>query len=342
MKIAHLSKRLIGQTLLELCERMPTAKSDLRKWGLRTSQAWFGDRAVSVQLPNGKDLKLAGICENYLTFQLFWRGVSYYEPLSTCLARELVRGQATFIDVGANIGFYSLLLSAWHPGLGVIAFEPNPKAYRLLQQNLQLNRFNRVVSEPMALSDKEGSAVLHLCASDMSASLESDFEKTCGSFTISTTTLDTYLARHPLNSNLVIKVDVEGHEAAFFRGAIETLRTRRPDILCEITGDPGAAVSALLRNAGYSFYQVTDVGLLPAEQLLLNVRGQFLFLNYLLTTRPKSELAELSRVIQRCASEVDLLQTSKFVSPEMIERLSARKPAVEGVEKANQAAADSH
>lgn len=330
MKFPSASKRLIGQTLLEFCERLPAAKPDLSRWGLRTSQEWFGDRVVRVQLPEGKNLRMAGICENYLTFQLFWRGASYYEPLSTCLARELVRGEATFMDIGANIGFYSLLLSAWHPGLPVIAFEPNPKAYRLLEQNLRLNQFEQAVCEPMAISDKEGQAVLHLCASDMSASLEEDFEQTCGSFTISTTTVDSYLARHPVRGNLLIKVDVEGHEAALFKGAKETLRTRRPDILCEITGNPGEAVSTLLKDAGYSFYQVTEAGLLPSDELVLNVRGPFLFLNYLLSAKPKAEIAGLSRVIERRALKLDLRQTSKLVSPDMIERLSARQQEAAG------------
>jgi FkbM family methyltransferase len=313
---------------MEFCERVPAAKPGLKKWGMRTSQEWFAHRVIRVQLTEGKSLKLTGISENYLTFDLFWRGASYYEPLSTGLARELVRGGATFFDVGANIGFYSLVLSAWQPSLNVVAFEPNPKAFRLLQKNVLLNQFARVVCEPMAVSDEEGSAMLHLCASDMSASLESDFERRSGGVRVATTTLDGYLARHPVSRNLLIKVDVEGHEAAFFRGALETLKNRRPDILCEITGRPEEAVTEFVRRAGYSFYQVTEAGLLPSEDLTLNVRGPFLFLNYLLSTRPEVEITQLSRVIQRRASEINLRETSKFVAPEMIERLNARQTAV--------------
>src|SRR6266446_7072260 len=227
-------KRWIGRGLLNFCDLFPQTKPLLRNPGLRTKKEWFGGRVVLVQLPSGKSMKLASVGENYLSFELFWRGTQYYEPITSLVLQELAGPGATFIDVGANIGFYSLLLSRREPRLNVIAFEPNPKNYRLLKMNVSLNGFHRVLCEPLALSDADGTALLHLSASDMSASLHADFDShPTKSVEVETTTLDNYLARNKMECPLVIKLDAEGHEESVLKGARETLHSLQPDIITE-------------------------------------------------------------------------------------------------------------
>ncbi|HWF17990.1 MAG TPA: FkbM family methyltransferase [Verrucomicrobiae bacterium] len=321
-------KKFAGECLLNCCDRFPAAKPFLRQWGLRTQPSWFADSVVRVQTPEGRSFQLGSIAQNYLSFELFWRGVSYYEPVTAMLACEMVRTADTFIDVGANIGFFSLVLSTFKPGLRVISFEPNPKNFQLLQKNVRLNHFDRVTCEPLALSDISGTAALFLSASDMSASLESDFEATPGpSLKVSTVTLDGYLAQRPLSGRLLIKVDVEGHEAAFFKGAQRTISSFKPDIISEVTLRRDAVPLALLKELGYSFYQITDHGLLPTEELAMVIRGQFRFLNCLLSARPASEVAELFNRIQPRVRRIDLTQTSKFVPAEMLQRFQGATTA---------------
>lgn len=317
-------KRVTGKGLLELGELFPAGKPLLKTWGLRTDHEWFDGRPVRVQLPDGQSFRIAGLGENYLSFQLFWRGTQYYEPITTLLARELVGTDATLLDIGANIGFYSLVLSTCRRGLKVIAFEPNPKNFRLLQRNVTLNGLqDRICCEPVALSDADGPALLHLSASDMSASLESDFEATLQTVSVCATQLDNYLSSHPTPGRLVIKVDVEGHETAFFNGARRTLQACRPDIISEVTRSQDEEVTDFLKQIGYRFYQITDEGLLPSGELKLVVRDRFVFLNYLLSARPASEVAELARRIQPEVKKIDLTQTSKFVDPAAILELQA-------------------
>ena len=310
--------------MLQFCEQVPATKSLLKKWGMRTVHEWFADRVVRAQLPDGQSLSL-GLNENYLSFELFWKGAAYYEPITTLVARELIRPGVTFIDVGANIGFYSLVLSLSQPGLPVVAFEPNPRIFRLLQSNLRLNNFDHICCHPVALSDQDGSAKLHLTDSDMSASLETDFQLETETVEVTTTTLDSYLGRQPVSGPLFIKVDVEGHEAAFFRGAAETLEKRQPDIICEITGPLDEETTAILRQTGYRFYQITDEGLLPSSELKLVVRGRFLFLNYLLSAKPPDQVDAIFQRIQDRVREIDLTQTSKCVDPDMIRHLRSRE-----------------
>src|SRR5260221_13332236 len=137
-------KRLLGRRLLAFANALPAAKPLLRRWGQRTSKEWFDGRIVRAQSRDGFRLRLASLGENYLTFELFWRGLDYYEPLTAWLAAELAAEASHFLDVGANIGFYSLMLAARRPALAITAFEPNPKLHPLLAANARANGFRQV------------------------------------------------------------------------------------------------------------------------------------------------------------------------------------------------------
>lgn len=192
----NLWKRFLGNCLFRVCNQYPTTKVVVAKWGMRCKKEWFENYVGNVQLPEGLTLKLASLGENYLSFQLFWHGTQFYEPVTTLILQELLRPGDTFFDVGANIGFYSLVLTRSRPQIRVVAFEPNPKVHRLLKENVTVNAFNQITCEPLALSDADGAATLFLSQSDHSASLCSDFEEEpAGVLEVPALRLDTYLNR---------------------------------------------------------------------------------------------------------------------------------------------------
>lgn len=317
-------KRVIGQVLFDSCRVCPTLKPLLRNYGLRTTPEWFSGRVISLKINSWDTLRLAGIESNYLTFELFWKGLTYYEPITMMLARELARSASTFVDAGANIGLYSLVLGRTNPQLRVLAFEPNPRMFELLQKNVMLNHAANTKCVPLALSDHAGTVSLFLSQSDMSASLEADFESGTTPTFISAVTLDEYLLHQPVDGEVLIKIDVEGHEPAVFRGAQAFLKHRKPDILCEVTGPMDPAVASLLARFGYRFYQITDEGLIPAMEMNLVVRNRLLFLNYLLSAKPPQEVAARFEAIAPEVRKIDLSKTSKNVTPEHIRKLESR------------------
>jgi len=319
-------KQMIGKTLFHFCDWFPRTKPLLRSWGLRTSQEWVGARVLRVQSPNGPSFKLASVSQNYLSFELFWRGVGYYEPVTSLVLQQLARPGTTFIDIGANIGFYSLLLSVNQPRLHVIAFEPNPKNFQLLITNVSVNGLSQISCEPMALSDVEGNAVLYLSASDMSASLRPDFDfHPTDSVEVKTTTLDQYIAAARIQGPLVLKVDAEGNEEPVLRGARQTLINLKPDIIAEVALDYSSEAVSLLRAAGYRFFPITDQGLFETDELSPVVRGRLVFLNYLLTTKTPEEVGRLFARIADRVRQIDLKQTSKFLDPESLQKFKERK-----------------
>ena len=321
-------KKFIGRRLLSVCETLPVAKPAMRKWGLRTSKEWFGDRVVRVQMPDGNSFKLASLSRNYLSFELFWRGTGYYEPVTTLLVRELVQPGDTFIDAGANIGFYSLVLSASRPRVRIIAFEPNPKNFAMLSENARVNGFTQITCEPLAMSDTEGTATLYLSASDMSASLQSNFEGNLeSSVKVRTATLDGYLERNATQGRLIVKVDVEGHEESFFSGAQRTLASRKPDIITEVALNYSGESIAMLRRAGYRFYPITDQGFQASDALVPVVRGRLVFLNYLLSAQPLERVAGAFERIAPRVKRIDLTQTSKCLDWDAVQKFKARSGA---------------
>lgn len=316
-------KRQLGRILFRTSERLPVLKPWLSRWGLRTRYDWFEGCVPEAQSRlTGHRLRLASFGENYLSFELFWRGLDYYEPVTTALAVMLTKSSGLFVDAGANIGFYSLRLAAARPDLDIIAFEPHPRLHALLEANIRANGFCHITAEPMAMSNREGILPFYLNRSDMSSSLERSFDSNhAGVVSVAITSLDAYLAkRGSIPDRFLLKVDVEGHEPAFFDGAEETLRRHHPDIIAEAAVPYPEKTIGLLRRCGYQFRQITDEGLRPCAAPAAYLRDSLVFLNCLLTTRPDDELETLSAELTAKARLIDLRRTSKLADHRVRDR----------------------
>jgi FkbM family methyltransferase len=320
LEIKKIVKGLLGRCLISAAEFLPSSKRLLRPLGIRTSQDLFGKRTVSIQFPGGQVLRLTSVDETYLAFQLFWRGGAYYEPITRAVASALLRPGDTFLDIGAHVGFFSLACGVFSPIEKTIAFEPNPKNFNMLQANARANGLDHLVCESMAVSDVDGEASLYLTESDMSASLMKDFQAEdttqIAIIQVRTTALDSYLRRQGIKGPFVIKVDIEGHEPAFFRGAAETIATAKPDIILEVLYEQDPALISSLKSLGYHFYPITDEGFVELEEPKLVKRFPFLFLNHLLSTRPREEIANIFARVRSEIRNLDLLQTSKHFPKE--------------------------
>ena len=319
-RLKQLLKRVIGRGVLSAGRMLPWSRTWLGSLGLRTSQGLFGQRIVAVPLEDGKTLRLTHIDESYLAFELFWRGCQYYEPITRALLARLLHPADTFIDIGAHLGFFALTTAIRQPQVKIIAFEPNPKNFRILQANVAANHLTTLICEPLAISDRSGMTSLYLTESDMSASLMKDFQaedtRQIDRIEVPVVSLDDYVGQHSVQGRLVIKVDIEGHEAAFFRGADQTIASFKPDIILEVLYDQEPAIVSRLKSLGYRFYPITDEGLMELEAPKLIKRFPFLFLNHLLSVRPREELELIFGDVNEATRSINLLQTSKHFPKE--------------------------
>lgn len=172
-----------------------------------------------------------------------------------CITTFLRAGD-TFMDVGANIGLYTLPASRIVGSTGtVIAVEPSPINRARLQENLALNHIDTVHVESCALGETPGS--FSFDDDDALAHLHPQEESNAPALTVSVKTLDSIIPAG-LREVALLKVDVEGFELAVFRGAIQSMQSGLlPVILFEMNdshlryGIESETILSFLRASGY-------------------------------------------------------------------------------------------
>jgi FkbM family methyltransferase len=141
-----------------------------------------------------------------------------YEPQETALVRAILRSGASFVDVGANWGYFTLLASHLVGPQGrVLSLEPDPRLYARLQENLLRNHISHVKALPIAAADKPGR--LTLAGYDENAgnfglsSLVHRPKTPSQSFQVKSDSLDRILDAQRLDAVDLMKMDIEGAEA---------------------------------------------------------------------------------------------------------------------------------
>jgi FkbM family methyltransferase len=156
------------------------------------------------------------------------------------------------IDVGASVGVYSFRCStAVGPTGRVIAVEPHPGAYRLLERNMLNTGASNIYLERVALSSEEGSALLYFASDSNVGTLQPQ----AGPFAeVGVMTLDGLIERFHLSSVALVKIDVEGAEVMVLRGATKSLREGRiARLAIEMHEDRAIdEIRDILESAGYS------------------------------------------------------------------------------------------
>lgn len=183
----------------------------------------------------------------------------YYEAKELEIFEELVTHASVLFDLGANIGIYSVTGCLRAPALRSYAFEPVAENQAILRRNIAANHLeDRISVEPVAVSDRTGKARIHLGFSG-NHSLEN--VQGGDSREIETVSLDEFIAATGVSPDLM-KVDVEGHEAAVVDGARRLLADHAPTTFMEYT--PGAqhdleSLIDRLRSAFSTWFVVDEI-----------------------------------------------------------------------------------
>jgi FkbM family methyltransferase len=192
-----------------------------------------------------------------------------YEPGIQKLLREHLRPGDVFYDVGAHIGFFSMIAARLVGEKGkVFAFEAAPENVAALEQNVRRNGLPQIEINPVAVWSKSSlvkfkrpyagalaGAVIELDARASEAAPELQIE-------VQATTLDSFAEKHPIPR--VVKIDVEGAEAEVLEGAKELFQQCRPLLICEVH-HPRAegSVCPRLKQQGYVFDWMTGEQAFP-------------------------------------------------------------------------------
>jgi len=151
------------------------------------------------------------------------------EPVETDLFRSLITKGSVVVDIGANVGYYTLLASDLVGDCGtVVAFEPTPANVALLHKSIEANGYKNVTVVAMAVSNRSGTAKL-LLGRNSECNRITPADEDGASIRVETVTLDEYFAPFGMRVDL-IKIDAEGAEMAILEGARELL-ARNPDLI---------------------------------------------------------------------------------------------------------------
>jgi FkbM family methyltransferase len=184
-----------------------------------------------------------------------------YEPHLFKFFRETLRPGMVFVDVGANVGFYSMLAAAQVGETGrVFSFEPNPENCRLIKLSVARNRFETVAVFPTALGSQSGASVFstHIGSNGglMPDTEESLANPNCVVVPISK--LEEVI-RERID---IVKIDVEGAEGLVLQGAKTLIEEHKPiitsefslEMLARVSGMSGKAYLDYFSESGYRAY----------------------------------------------------------------------------------------
>jgi len=185
--------------------------------------------------------------------------IGEWEPGLTALLGGYVKPGMSFLDIGAHVGYYACLAGRLVGPRGlVVAFEPSPRNFELLQANVWRNGLTNVVCFPWAVSAEPGFTQLYLSAENSGDHRIYAHEEGRATTTVRVAALDALeVLRPPVD---VVKIDVQGAEEDVFRGA-ERLLAASPGALLAVEFAPnelrafGGEPRALLdryRSLGYT------------------------------------------------------------------------------------------
>jgi FkbM family methyltransferase len=192
-------------------------RARLKRWYVAALTIQSGGRGLSASLPGGEIVRVlpehAHVGWNPDEYRAF---------------REAIRPGVTALDVGANVGAYSLLLGQWvGPSGSVHAFEPAPQAFEGLVKHIELNGLQETVHPVRAAAGASSSpSALFVSSTQGESRLASVSDHAMATLAVPVTTIDEYCDRYRLTPAF-IKIDVEGAERDVLRGARETIRRTR-------------------------------------------------------------------------------------------------------------------
>lgn len=196
--------------------------------------------------------------------------LGYFDSAGITLIKNRLKEGNVFIDIGANVGSYTLV-AAKHVGETgkVIAFEPVGTAYDRLIENISLNNIANIEPERKAVYNKNQNLELHI-ASNKNLGMSSIYHHDTESGLIEKVgaiRFDDYISDHSIDRIDLIKIDIEGSEMFALQGMKESLEKFKPEIFIELKDEAFQHsdysvnhVVEFLTRLGYKQYAVDENG----------------------------------------------------------------------------------
>lgn len=199
---------------------------------------------------------------------IFGYWLETYELKKQKLFIEAVKKGDVVYDIGAHVGFYTLLVSTLVGSEGkVFAFEPLPENIFFLKKHLSLNRCRNVEVVEAAVSDENGKVSFQESVSSSSGQV---FKS--GKLNVKAIMIDDLVARKIILPPNVMKIDVEGHEYSVLLGAAAVLRKYHPVVFLALdNGETRKNCLELLLSIGYKIDLISGENIERAEEVIAKI-----------------------------------------------------------------------
>ena len=198
-----------------------------------------------------------------------------FEKSDRSAIMKIARESNVIFDIGANVGWYSLLLAKTYPAAQVYAFEPLPRTYSLLQKNMSLNSLTNLSSFNIAIFNNKKMIDLFWSETESGSTSIANLREYDDTklIKVPAITLDEFCLSNKIYPNF-IKLDIEGSELFALQGAKKVLQNKRPTIFCELLrkwakkcGYEVNEVFEYLRNFDYKCYAVNNEKFMEVAQI---------------------------------------------------------------------------
>jgi len=233
-----------------------------------------------------------------------------WEPRETAWFLHFLRKGDTVLDIGANVGYYTLIAAKRAGEAGrVYAFEPDPESFEILERNLRINGLSNVTAEQKAVSSQKGTLTLYLASRNKADHRIYRHEDSKSAVQVEAVPLDDYFRGHDRRVD-VVKIDTQGAEALILKG-MEGLLRRNPDAVIFIEfwphglkglGNTGQELLDLLKSHDLLTFDLgassPDTGDLPPadeSRLLADFTPENRRFANLLAVKGRAEYERLSR-----------------------------------------------
>ena len=225
------------------------------------NKASLQNKPFKKKLHNGQIINLKP--HDHIQKTILWYG--FYEKESILTWEKFVKKDSVVIDIGANIGYYTLVAAGKAESGAVHSFEPISENFLALQNNIRLNNLTNVIANNSGVSDMELSAPFFISADDnIGMSGLKPAENFSGvSETKPIITLDNYAVKNNLQKIDLIKIDIEGNEMNALKGMTNILKKYKPILFIEVVNEhlikfdtSADEVYSFLRSMGYEAYEI--------------------------------------------------------------------------------------
>jgi FkbM family methyltransferase len=262
---------------------------------------WPVSGIIKFKLPGGEIVKMSSKSDDYISTQVFWKGYMGYEGASAQLFYYLSRQCSSILDIGANVGYFTLIASIANPKAKVYTFEPARNIFERLLKNIKLNSLSNVIAENSVVGNTNTTVKFYLpkvSGIALAGSAVKGWHNDTEEINIPSVSLDMYKKANSIDTIKLIKMDCEFYEKQVLEGMETILQEDKPIIIMEVLFPEGEGqkghfeveaykeIEDIMKRNGYYFYLINNSALIRLDKLEYNPDER----NYLFSTKRSEKI----------------------------------------------------